>query len=166
VTVTRIGIEPTTSGLLKLSPGDTVEVEFLVSETGIRTDTIKVIAAPSFNEVRLNEAKRRGWRVFEPKDIEQHRDRAGSFNDLLRSLGYPGPIMPNRPSDCIKSTRNYNCLTVVLDGVVIGMFNPLINPRDIYFLAVLSQNQSQVQFGDRAPYGAIVVYTRMFGDKY
>jgi hypothetical protein len=54
----------------------------------------------------------------------------------------------------------------VLDGVVIGAYNPLVNPRDVYFLAVLSQNQSQVQYGDRAPYGAIVIYTRMNGDKY
>jgi hypothetical protein len=40
-----------------------------------------------------------------------------------------------------------------------------LNPADTYFIAVLTASQSAVQFGDRAPWGAIVLYTRMNGDR-
>lgn len=165
VSVRRIGVQPTTSELMTLSSRDTLDVEFLVMEMGIRTDTVRVTAQPQLNEIRLSEAKRRGWRIFPPAQIEERRERVNSFGDLIRTLGYPGLIVPNRPQECIRSTRYNRCLAIAIDGVVISDGNPLINPRDVYFLAVLSASEAAMQFGDRAPYGAIAVYTRMRGDK-
>lgn len=165
VSVRRIGVQPTTSELMTLSSRDTLDVEFLVMEMGIRTDTVRVTATPQLNEIRLMEAKRRGWRIFPPAQIEERRERVNSFGDLIRTLGYPGLIVPNRPQDCIRSTRYNRCMAIVIDGVVISEGNPLINPRDVYFLAVLSASEASMQFGDRTPYGAIAVYTRMRGDK-
>jgi hypothetical protein len=40
-----------------------------------------------------------------------------------------------------------------------------VNPRDIYFLAILTASESASRWGDKAPWGAIVIYTRMNGDK-
>lgn len=165
VSVRRIGVQPTTSELMTLSARDTLDVEFLVMEMGIRTDTVRVTATPALNEVRLNEAKRRGWRIFPPAMIAERREHVQSFGDLIRTLGYPGLIVPTRPQDCIRSTRYGKCMAVVIDGVVISEGNPLVNPRDVYFLAVLTGSESNTQFGSRAPWGAIVIYTRMNGDK-
>ena len=165
VSVRRIGVQPTTSELMTLSSRDTLDVEFLVMEVGIRTDTVRVTAAPALNELRLIEAKKRGWRVFPPEQIAARRETVNSFGDLINALGYPGLIVPQRRDDCIRSTRYNRCMTLVIDGVPMSGGNPLINPRDIYFLAVLSASDAAVQFGDRAPWGAIVIYTRMNGDK-
>jgi hypothetical protein len=165
VSVTRIGMEPTTSDPIVLAARDTLDADFSVTEVGIRSDTMKITAAPSLNDIRLAEAKRRGWRLFSPAEVAQHRERANSFNDLLRSLGYPGIVIPNRPDECIRTTRYNRCLTIVVDGVPLSGGNPLVNPRDVYFMAVLGASDAVVQFGDRAGFGALVVYTRMKGDK-
>ena len=166
VTVTRLGMRPTTSNSIMAGERDTLDVDFNVHEEGIVTDTMKVVAAPRLNEIRLQEAKRRGWKVFSPIEIAETRERVNSFEDLLRSTGYPGLIISPRRDDCIRSTRLNRCITVVVDGVPLSGTNPLINPRDVYFMAVLSPSQAQLQFGERAFYGALVVYTRAYGDKY
>lgn len=165
ISITRIGMEPTLSDEITLGAADTLEVDFSVIETGIRTDTVRVKATPSLNEVRLAEARRRGWRVFPPADVEQLRERANSFEDLLRSSGYPGFVVPGRRDDCIRSTRYNRCLTIVLDGTPLGGSYPNINPRDVHFFALLGKTEAAVQFGDRAPWGALVIYTRAQGDR-
>jgi hypothetical protein len=165
ISITRIGMEPTLSEELALGSTDTLEVNFNVVETGIRTDTVRVKATPSFNELRLTEARRRGWRVFPPVEVEKLRERSNSFEDLLRSTGYPGFVVPGRRDDCIRSTRYNRCLTIVLDGVPLSGSYPNINPRDIYFFALLGKTEAAVQFGDRTPWGAIVIYTRAKGDR-
>ncbi len=166
ISITRIGMEPTLSDEITLQRNDTIDVNFSVVETGIRTDTVRVTSTPSLNEVRLAEAKRRGWRVFPPAEIEKIRERSNSFEDLLRSTGYPGFVIPSRRDDCIRSTRYNKCLTLVLDGVPLRGSYPNINPRDIYFLAYLGKTEASVQYGDRAPWGAIVIVTRSKGDRY
>ena len=166
ISITRIGLKPTVSNELDLNPRDTLDVDFEVEEDGIITDTVRVTATPALNELRLREAERRGWKLFTPREVERVRDRAQSFEDLLRSTGYPGLVISPRRDECIRSTRNYRCLAVVLDGLVLSGSYPLINPRDVYFMALLSPNQAVVQFGDRAPNGALVVYTRSRGDRY
>jgi hypothetical protein len=40
---------------------------------------------------------------------------------------------------------------------------PLINPRDVHFMALLSPNQAMLQYGDQAPNGALAVWTRAPG---
>ena len=165
ISITRIGMEPTLSEELTLAAGDTLDVNFRVVETAIRTDTVRVKASPSLNDVRLAEARRRGWRVFPPADVEKLRERSNSFEDLLRSTGYPGFVIPSRRDDCIRSTRYNRCLTIVLDGVPLSGSYPNINPRDVYFFALLGKTEAAVQFGDRAPWGALVIYTRARGDR-
>jgi hypothetical protein len=165
ISITRIGMAPTLSDEITLSASDTIEVNFSVEETGIRTDTVRVQSAASLNEVRLAEAKRRGWRVFPPAEMEKLRERSNSFEDLLRSTGFPGFIIPSRRDDCIRSTRYNRCLTIVLDGVPLNGSYPNINPRDVYFIALLSKTEASVQFGDRAPWGALVIVTRSKGDR-
>jgi hypothetical protein len=165
ISITRIGIEPTLSKELTVWAGDTLDVNLGVIETGIRTDTVRVNATPALNDIRLNEARRRGWRVFPPADVEKLRERSNSFEDLLRSSGYPGFVVSSRRDDCIRSTRYNRCLTIVLDGVPLSGSYPNINPRDVYFFALLGKTEAAVQFGDRAPWGAIVIYTRARGDR-
>jgi hypothetical protein len=165
VVVTRIGMKPTLSSTLYLGARDTLDVDFSVAEEAVETDTVRVNAAPTLNEVRLKEAERRGWRVFPPIEVQAIRERVNSFEDMLRSTGYPGFIIGRR-DECLRSTRTNRCLLIVMDGMPLSGTYPNINPRDVYFLAVLSPNQAQVQFGDRAPNGALVVYTRSNGDSY
>ncbi len=165
IAVSRIGMQPTTSDPITMPARDTLDADFEIDEVGIRTDTVRVSAAPSLNELRLKEAQRRGWRLFLPAEVAQVRERANSFNDLIRSLGYPGIIVPQREAECLRSTRYQRCLTIVLDGVPLSPGYSGINPRDVYFMAVLGASDAAVQFGDRAAYGALVVYTRMRGDK-
>jgi hypothetical protein len=165
ISITRIGMEPTLSEELTIGTTDTLDVNFSVVETGIRTDTVRVTSSPSINDLRLTEARRRGWRVFPPADVEKLRERSNSFEDLLRSTGYPGFVIPSRRDDCIRSTRYNRCLTIVIDGVPLSGSYPNINPRDIYFFALLGKTEAAVQFGDRTPWGAIVIYTRAKGDR-
>jgi hypothetical protein len=165
ISMTRIGMAPTLSEEITLANTDTLDVNFSVVETGIRTDTVRVKSTPSLNDLRLTEARRRGWRVFPPADVEKLRERSNSFEDLLRSTGYPGFVIPSRRDDCIRSTRYNRCLTIVIDGVPLSGSYPNINPRDIYFFALLGKTEAAVQFGDRTPWGAIVIYTRAKGDR-
>ena len=165
ISMTRIGMAPTLSEEITLATTDTLDVNFSVVETGIRTDTVRVKSTPSMNDLRLTEARRRGWRVFPPADVEKLRERSNSFEDLLRSTGYPGFVIPSRRDDCIRSTRYNRCLTIVIDGVPLSGSYPNINPRDIYFFALLGKTEAAVQFGDRTPWGAIVIYTRAKGDR-
>lgn len=166
VAVTRIGMKPTMSSELMLSPRDTLDVDFSITEEGIVTDTMRVTAAPGLNEIRLREAERRGWRVFPPAEVERIRERVMSFEDLLRSTGYPGLVISPRRDECIRTSRTNKCVLIVVDGVPLGGTYPLINPRDVYFMALLSPNQAMVQFGDRGVNGALQVYTRSRGDRY
>jgi len=165
ISMTRIGMAPTLSEEITLATTDTLDVNFSVVETGIRTDTVRVKSTPSLNDLRLTEARRRGWRVFPPVEVEKLRERSNSFEDLLRSTGYPGFVVPSRRDDCIRSTRYNRCLTIVIDGVPLTGSSPNINPRDIYFFALLGKTEAAVQFGDRTPWGAIVIYTRAKGDR-
>ncbi len=164
--VNRIGIKPTTSGTITASAADTLEIDLSIVEEGIATDTIKVTATPALNEIRLREAQRRGWKVFPPSQIAQLRDRSKSFEDLLRSTGYPGLILSNNRAACIRLTRTNRCVLIVLDGIAITGSYPLINPRDIYFMALLTPNQASMEFGDKGFDGAIVIHTRAYGDRY
>lgn len=171
MTVRRIGILPSSTAELQLMPADTVDYEFLVPEQPVAADTVRVMGMKSFNEMRYDEAVRRGWKVFAPAEVAAHREQANNVYDLLRWSGAASLVIPGRPSECVRSTRylagdrrNDRCMVWVVDGQVLGP-TPVLNPKDTYFLAILTASQSAVQFGDKAPWGAIVVYTRMNGDR-
>lgn len=66
---------------------------------------------------------------------------------------------------CIRSIRNNLCLNwCVIDGQPAGTYVHM-NPKDMYFAAVVSRTEAMSQWGNRTPNGAIVIYTRMYGDK-
>ncbi|MBX9928954.1 MAG: carboxypeptidase-like regulatory domain-containing protein [Gemmatimonadaceae bacterium] len=165
VQIRRIGLMPSASDEIRAKATDTLDFDFLVPESPVANEAIRVIGEKSNNERHLEEANRRGWRVIPPELVADWRDRAQTMSDLLRATAGAGLTMPRRDGDCIRSSRSGNrCLTWVVDGVVLGP-SAILNPRDVYFMAVLSPSEAAVQWGDRAPSGAIVVWTRAYGDR-
>jgi hypothetical protein len=171
LTVRRIGIEPSTTQEFTLAPHDTVEYELTMPETPVMGDTVRITGLPSYNEVKYQEAVRRGWLVFSPAEVAKHREMVNNVYDLLRWSGANSLVIPTRHTDCVRSARyvagdrrNDRCMVWVVDGQVLGPL-PVLNPRDTYFMAVLTASQSLMQYGDKAPWGAIVIYTRMNGDQ-
>ena len=155
----RLGLAPSEAALKPLAPADTAELEFLMGDLAQTTDPVTVTAMGSLNDQRLNTARRRGWKLYEPEVVAQHRNRAQDFNQLLRSLGAPGILLPRSNNDCIRTMRDNRCLSFVLDNQVLGP-TAIVLPSDIHFIAILSASESRIQFGDRAPWGAIAIYTR------
>lgn len=170
LTVRRIGIEPSTTPEFELTPADTVDFELNLPETPVLGDTVRVTGMASYNEAKYQEAVRRGWKVLSPAEVAKHRNRVNNVYDLLRWAD-ASLMIPSRRNECVRSARYLagdrrtdRCMVWIVDGQVLGSL-PVLNPADTYFLAVLTASQSAVQFGDRAPWGAIVLYTRMQGDK-
>lgn len=170
LTVRRIGIEPSSTPEFELTPADTLEYELSIPETAVLGDTVRVTGMASYNESKYQEAVRRGWKVFPPAEVAKHRDRVNNVYDLLRWAD-ASLMIPTRRNECVRSARYLGgdrradrCMVWIVDGQVLGPL-PVLNPADTYFIAVLTASQSAVQFGDRAPWGAIVLYTRMQGDK-
>jgi hypothetical protein len=163
VGVLKVGWLQSWSDLIRAAPTDTLEVTLDVPADPVALDTVSVRARVlrSQNTIAYEEAKRRGWKVYEPTLIERHRDNARDFVDLMREVGATGLNLSSR--DCIRSLRYNRCLVYVIDGMPAGpsLFVP---PRDVYFFAVLTASESASQWGDKAPWGAIVIYTRMYGD--
>jgi hypothetical protein len=162
--VRRLGYQISTTNVKAIASGDTVDFEFLLTEVAAAAGAVVVTGEAGLNDRRLDEATRRGWKVYSPELVMRHRDRAGSFVQLLQSMGNPGLILPRHPHDCVRATRNNSCLAYVIDNQVMGNF-AIIQPSDVYFFAILSAPDSRAHFGERAPYGAIVVYTRSRVDR-
>lgn len=160
----RLGFQMVSVTIKADVAADTIEYEFLLEEVAVAAEAVRVVGEESLNERRLNEAYRRGWKVYEPELVAVHRDRAADLPQLLRSLGTPSLYLPRNANDCIRATRNNQCLAIVVDGLLLGP-QALVLPSDIYFLAVLGASEARVQFGDRAPWGAIAVYTRSRYDR-
>lgn len=164
--VRRLGFE---MGTVKVPPkpeSDTLEYEFLLNEIAAAAEAVRVTAEASQNERKLQEAYRRGWKVYEPELVASVRDRAPDLAQLMRTLGVNSVYAPRMANECFVSARNNRCLAIVVDGVVTSGAQAHVLPSDIYFFALLGAAESRVQFGDRAPFGAIVVYTRSRLDLY
>ena len=166
VTVKKIGWTPSSTDLIHATAGDTLDMDLLVPAEGT---TLAGVEVTGVKEVTRNvrayqDAHKLGWKIYEPAEIEAHRNEFSSFENMMRALSVTGVKMPANGRDCYINTRNNRCLTFVVDGQAVGTMW-LVNPVDVYFIAILQQTESEVQFGDKAPYGAIVVYTRMKGDK-
>jgi len=135
-----------------------------MTEVAATLDAITVRGMATLNEKRLADAYRRGWQVYEPERVAQHQSRAADMMQLLRSMGTPSLILPRRIDDCVRNTRTGECMTWVLDGQIVGP-SAFILPTDVYFFAVLSPSEARVEYGNRAPNGAISVYTRSATDR-
>jgi len=155
----RLGFEVLTASLKPLAPSDTAEFEYMMTELAATVDAVLITAENSLNQRRLAEATRRGWTIAEPELVARYREQAQDLNQLLRALALPGLLLPRGVNDCIRTVRSNQCLTYILDEQVLG-FSAIVLPSDIYFLAILGASESRIQYGDRAPYGAIAIYTR------
>jgi hypothetical protein len=160
----RLGFELMETPVKEMAPGDTAEFEFLMVMAAAVTEAVTITAAPSLNERRLDEAYRRGWRVYEPERVAQHREKSHDLFQLLRALGATGLVLPQNPYDCIRTLRDNRCLTYVVDNQVLGTSASVL-PSDIYFIAILGASEARIQFGERAGYGAIAIYTRSRMDR-
>jgi hypothetical protein len=164
LSITRIGMQPTLSDEYTLAEMDTLDADILVRELPSTLEEVRTSVGASLNTRRYEEARRRGWRVYDPAVIEARRENSPGLNELLRSLGAPGLMVPQRPGDCVKTTRTGRCLAVIIDNVLVSGAVHL-NPGDIFFLAIVGSSDARIEWGDRAAYGAIAIYTRMAGDQ-
>jgi hypothetical protein len=172
VTVRKIGWQPSSTDLIRAAAKDTLDMDLLVPADGIVLPGVAVNAAKtvSRNMMYYEEAKHSGWKVYGPAEIEAHRQEFTNLEVMMRTLQITGMRMPsdaNAPGggrDCYVNLRNNQCFTFVVDGQPVGT-HWFVNPIDIYFLAILQPSESVVRFGDQAPFGAIVIVTRMNGDK-
>lgn len=166
VTVKKIGWQPSSTDLIHATATDTLDMDLMVPMDGVALPSVEVDASKTttFNQRSYAEAKRNGWKVYEPADIESHRNEFSNFENMMRALSVTGVKMPATASDCYINIRNGRCLTFVVDGQPVGTMW-VVNPVDVYFIAILQASESSVQFGDKAPWGAILIVTRMNGDK-
>jgi hypothetical protein len=166
VTVKKIGWQPSSTDLIHAPATDTLDLDLMVPMEGVVLPGVEIDAAKttSFNQRSYAEARRNGWKIYEPAEVEAHRNEFTSFENMMRTLSITGVRMPARNSDCYINLRNNRCMTFVVDGQPVGTMW-VVNPIDVYFLAILQATQSSVQFGDKAPWGAIYIVTRMNGDK-
>jgi hypothetical protein len=177
VTVRKIGWQPSSTDLIHASRNDTLDMDLTVPVEGVTLASVEVDAKKtrSFNEESYAEAKRLGWKVYEPSEIESRRYEFSDFENMMRALQVTGvkmpgtsstykQILPNGTTDCYINIRNGRCFTFVVDGQALGT-SWVVNPVDVYFIAILQSSESSVQFGDKAPWGAILIVTRMNGDK-
>ena len=166
VTVKKIGWAPSSTDLIHATASDTLDMDLMVPMEGVTLPGVEVdaVKTSTFNQRSYAEAKRLGWKMYEPAEIQQHRQEFTNFEDMMRALTVTGVKMPARSGDCYKNMRNERCLSFVVDGQAVGPYW-VVNPVDVYFLAILQASESSVQFGDKAPWGAILIVTRMRGDK-
>lgn len=165
VTVKKIGWQPSSTDLIHAAANDTLDMDLIVPMDGVVLPGVEIDAskATSFNQRSYAEAKRLGWKVYEPAEVEAHRNEFSNLENMMRALSVTGVKMPATSRDCYVNIRNGRCLTFVVDGQALGTMW-LVNPVDVYFLAILQASESSVQFGDKAPWGAILIVTRMRGD--
>lgn len=162
----KIGVEPTYSDYLRLTPKDTLQMDLSIPTDVTDLPAVEVPAAPvpTRNQLAFEDAVRRGWKVYSPERVERVRERYRDFTDMLRGLQVQGISVSGTGSDCVRNSHfPTRCMTYVLDGVPAGPYL-LVDPIDIYFFAIVSATESSVLWGNRAPWGAIVIYTRMHGD--
>lgn len=166
VTVRKIGWQPSSTELIRATATDTLDMDLVVPMDGVLLPGVEIDArqTTSFNQRSYAEAKRLGWKIYEPAEIEARRYEVSYFSDMMRALSVTGVKMPARRDDCYVNIRNGRCFSFVVDGQAVGP-NWVVNPVDVYFIAILQATESSVQFGDKAPWGAILVVTRMNGDK-
>lgn len=172
VTVKKIGWQPSSTDLIHASATDTLDMDLVVPADGVELPGVEINAPKmkSSNELSYAEARRLGWKTYGPAEVESHRNEFSSFENMMRALQVTGVKMPTRQEgtpgsqDCYINTRNGRCFTFVVDGRPLGTAWA-VNPTDVYFLSILQATESSVQFGDRAPWGAILIVTRMNGDK-
>jgi hypothetical protein len=160
----KLGLQPAFSDFLHPARTDTLEVDLPIPADATVLPAVEVAGAKSPNQRAYEDAVRHGWKVYPPGKVAERRDRYRDFTDLLRGLQVSG-VRFGKPGECVQSMRFMNrCLAIIIDDQPAGAFAQVV-PTDVYFFAVLTATESAVRWGDRAPWGAIVIYTRMNGDR-
>jgi len=167
--VRKVGVQPTASDLLELpADRDTIDIEISAPLFGVTLATVKVMAAPNrmptYNENQLREARRNGWRVIDPVRIVEERGTVQSLGEMMRRLPLAGVRPPEGGQGCYYYIRTGRCLSLVVDGQVLGP-NAFVSANDVYFYALVTPSQATIAYGPRARDGAIFVATRRQEDE-
>ncbi len=166
--VRKLGVEPTITALLdNPADADTLRVDLSAPVIGVTLATLRVVSTVeptrNFNGLQLQSAKRSGWRVIEPYRLVDDRSVVSTLGDLLRRNPIPGVRPPRGAVGCYRYARSNACLTLVVDGQVVGP-DAFVSPTDVHFIAFLTATQAAMQYGARAREGAIFIATRRRGD--
>jgi len=167
--VRKVGVQPTESDPLELpADRDTIDLEIAAPLFGVMLATVKVLAAPvrmpTYNQNQLREARRNGWRVIAPERVAAERDLVQSLGDMMRRLPLAGVRPPDGGQGCYYYVRTGRCLSLVVDGQVLGP-NAFVSANDVFFFALVTPSQATIAYGPRARDGAIFVATRRQEDE-
>ena len=68
----------------------------MVPMEGVVLPGVEIEAAKTttFNQRSYAEAKRLGWKIYEPAEVEAHRNEFTNFEDMMRALSVTGVKMP------------------------------------------------------------------------
>ncbi len=166
--VRAVGLAPARSDLVEV-PGnaDTISVELVAPQTGVTLTSVRIVASrvmePNFNTYQLRDARQNGWRIIEPHKIAEDRGNVAHLGDLIRRNPLPGVRPPNAGTGCYRYIRSNRCLSLIVDGMVVGP-DAHVAPGDVYFIAFVSAYDALVKFGTRAREGALFIATRRHGD--
>lgn len=167
--IRKVGAQPTESELVRLpSDRDTIDLQIEAPVVGVTLASVRIVgdrpARWTFNQHQLREARQSGWRVIDPERIDRERNSVQTMGDLLRRLPLAGVRPPNGGQGCYYYVRTQRCLSLVVDGQVLGA-NAFISPNDVYFIALLTPSQSTIAYGPRAQDGALFIATRRQADE-
>ncbi len=166
--VRSVGLSPARSQLVEVpDDADTLSVDLVAPRIGITLASVRVVASrimePNFNTYQLRDARQNGWRIIEPHKIAEDRGNVAHLGDLIRRNPLPGVRPPPSGSGCYRYTRTNRCLSLIVDGQVVGP-DAHVAPGDVYFIAFVSAQDAAVKYGSRAREGAIFIATRRRGD--
>ncbi len=167
--VRKLGVQPTTSDVLEVpTDRDTIDLEIAAPLFGVTLATVRVVAAPArmptYNENQLRNARRNGWRVVDPVRVAEERGTVQSLGEMMRRLPLAGVRPPEGGQGCYYYVRTGRCLSLVVDGQVLGP-NAFISANDVHFFALITPSQATIAYGPRARDGAIFVATRRQEDE-
>ncbi len=166
--VRSVGLAPARSGFVEVpEDADTISVDLVAPRVGVTLATVRVLAnrimEPNFNTYQLREARQNGWRIIEPHKIAEDRGNVAYLGDLIRRNPIPGVRPPSAGSGCYRYVRSNRCLSLIVDGQVVGP-DAYVAAGDVYFIAFVSAYDAAVKFGARAREGALFIATRRSGD--
>jgi CarboxypepD_reg-like domain/Carboxypeptidase regulatory-like domain/TonB-dependent Receptor Plug Domain len=180
VTTEYLGYEQRTDSVTVFSQ-ETVNIEVRMATKALELEGLVVTARSRFGETKSLVTNKRED-VINRAQIEQLLTRVSDARDLLREMAVPGLSIRDIyvadasgamvPGVCVEMARanrrgggNESCaqVAVFLNDVFMpyaDQFLLQLNPNIIDHIEVLSPADAMFQFGDQAPNGAIMIYTR------
>ena len=159
----RIGYEGTTTPPLKLKPGETLMMDFLITSTATKLTPVNVTARRRARVPRLQglELRSFGARYVSRDQIRPAMNGARHFGDLLRRQNIPGLQITEdyRGELCVTVPRSQGrCLNLYLDG------SPMrgavvLDPRTIDRMVVINPAEAAMLYGMHAANGILMIYS-------